>query len=612
LHDLTGGNGVRVMLAVWAVQATKRSSAAFASSLDELLWRMARGTEAESRLFWLNATSCKHRVTPKLLEILCIANGATGDYDTISRLPFASAKTDSIGGYVLHQIAAQSLEVAFSSTEPQRREIARRIYDGYPRLMSIELDQAAMQALYLERLSYLSEWDVARAVVELQTAFDAAARTRDICRADDITKIAEELASELGMNSPVSLKLLIAETAILDNQAEQARVIISTIPPRSILNEDTATQIRYNYNLARCSTCPAPIIGADLFKAVSLLAVALETGMTQPQGAVADLTDAVRFELASALKLIGRNHEALTKYEEIAKGAVDPLLRIRALEEEGQLLRLMQDLPGAKDALARANAARFEHQIGGTGLSTYFQANIRRDSNEFEAAEDLYIRAETEIIELGDDHALCELNGDYAWMRYLEDNILGAREILEKGAELARRYQFGRELSEYWHMCYHFLFDETKIDEAYDALDRAFELAVQYGNVYMQLDCLMHMVQRAVTQGRIEETFSLIRDLEAIELQGAGIVQFRGRALVYQGDGLLTIGEKSKAFDAWCEGLLLVARFGNSRTNVELLGDLVNARRDMFKSLQAELGRSDPWPTDSVTQELPELAKLLI
>ena len=196
-------------------------------------------------------------------------------------------------------------------------------------------------------------------------------------------------------------------------------------------------------------------------------------------------------------------------------------------------------------------------------------------------------------------------------MKYLEDDIPAARRHLEAARRLGETYGFQRELSEYWHMNYHFLIDEGKHLEAYNSLEKAFTLSMQYGNVYMQLDCLMHMVQRVVKDGEIEKTFDLIRKLEAIEQQGAGIVVFRGRSLIYQGDGLLSIGQRVKGFHAWREGFLLVARFGNSRTNVELLSDLIDPRRDQFKSLEAEFDEVDAWPTAEMSRELPGLAKLL-
>lgn len=611
LQAMTQGNGVGVMLAVWALHNLGIGSGSNEESLDKLIWRMTRITSDTERIFWLNLIRCKHRLTTRLSELLAVGSGGANLYSQLSQFPFVSSLAGTVGGYVIHQIAAASLSRAFSFSDQELRDASGRIYHCYPRLMSPELDPGSIHALHLERLSYLGECDVLKATTELQSVFDTASRTRDLCRADDVAKIAEEILANEGVNSPIPLKLLVAETALLDNQAAQARAIIGKIKRRTLAYEGTAPQIRYHYNLARCSTCPAPIEGADIFQAVSQLRTALERGKGDSTKSCQDLTDAVRFELAFALRLIGKNHEAVEHYEVLAVEAIDPLLRIRSLEEQCQLYRLMQNLPAAQEALNRANAAHIEHQLGGMGLTTYFHANIWRDLNVFDKAHELYLRAETELIELGDDHALCELYGDHAWMKYLNDEVPVALEYLEKARRLAESYGFNRELSEYWHINYHLALDGGDVLGAHESLERAYNLAVQYGNIYMQLDCLMHLVQRAVGEERMEDSFGLIRKMEEIENAGAGIVVFRGRALVYQGDGLLKAGEHGKAYHAWRTGLQLVARYGNSRSNVELLGDLLKTRKEKFASLQEEIAGGEHWPDEKLAAELPELVKLL-
>ncbi len=322
------------------------------------------------------------------------------------------------------------------------------------------------------------------------------------------------------------------------------------------------------------------------------------------------LAAAICIELASALRLVGRNQEAVSVFDRVIDANVHATVRVRALEEKAHLLRIMQDLPAATIALDLAKRVRFEEQLTvSDGVGLYYSANIYRDRREFSRAEPLYERALIELTEVGDNYQECCLHGDVAWMKFLDGDIPTATLHLDDAGRIAAAFGFGREMSEHEHIRYHCLVEQNEYPKAYDALDRALTLARDYSNISMQLDCLMHCVQRAVRVGRLDQTFEVIDEMKEIEDKGSGMIVFRGRALIYQGDGLLERGEEGAAYNAWRMGLELVARHGHSRSSVDLLDNLIDQRKERFQALQRNL-RETAWPDAAALRELPSLSAL--
>src|SRR6185295_131212 len=179
----------------------------------------------------------------------------------------------------------------------------------------------------------------------------------------------------------------------------------------------------------------APLPGASIFEAVGLLKLGADTAATAGDQ---DLMALIHFELGGALRLAARNKDAIAEYEWVAKSNCDPLLKVRALEEQAQVYRLMQNLGAAEEALDRANAVRFEHNVLPTGIATYYTANILRDANQFKRADALYQRAEVELGEAGDEYWLCCLYGDISWMKYLSGEKTTAEVLSERAKQIAQ------------------------------------------------------------------------------------------------------------------------------------------------------------------------------
>lgn len=606
-YRLSGGNAVSVCVAAWAIQGTGNPASMQAHSTQSLLYEYCSRFERQERELWAASVACKHRITNKILELLAAVSEplAADHYSLLATLPFTAAIQDTVGGVVVHSLAQQFLIESLSLSRSDLRGIhAKLVSRVYPRLMGRDLDPAALLALFLERLSYLTQSDLQGSSKELQEAFLTAARNGNVARVDELAKLAEDALLRNEESAPMALRLMVAEAHLIDHQPKHAEAILSGIKPQQLLAESSLLRVRHSILTARLSTSPCPLKGESVFDAISLLKSTLETAKATGD---ADLVAQVQVELGNALRLAARNREAIAEYEVVATGACHASVRVRALEEQAQVYRLMQRLEDATESLARANALRFEFELHSTGVPTYYTANILRDGAEFSRAAELYARAEIELGDLGDEHNLCCLYGDQSWMYYLRGDPVKAEALSDKAKEIATFFGFGRELAEFWHARYHYCSDREEWEAAWKYLDQALVLAKEYGNVVIELDCLMHQVQRQAKLGDVAGAYQTIADMKAIELKGAGIAVFRGRAQIYLADELCEKHDYFEAYGLWKDGFETVGRFGNTRSNVDQLEDM--ARRSIPKLRLAEqtLNQAEAWPPSGLMAQVPAL-----
>lgn len=606
LKKVAGGNPTLINLAVWALVQVGHRVAFEHHTISNLLLAVAKSTNSRTRQSWLWAITCRHRITARILDLLGERDGTF--FENLSQQTFISDCLDEIGGVQIHPLAAGQLRQAFEFGDYALSEVERTLYQGvYPRLMSVELSPSAVMALHLEKLSYMASCDIDAASYELHQALTEYEFGQDFLRAAEITTIIDEIIENRKGDTPIIIKLAAAECQLAEHRADEAWRTLVEIDPTLVNNPNDATTIRYQCDRARCATGPAPRQGASLFDAIDTLLANLGPARATNDR---DLIGRILFELGSAMRLVGRNTEALDYYEACVATAVNPRQALRALEEEAQLLRLMQNLGGASLALNRAHSLRFDQQVSGVGVSLYYQANIYRDQDNFSKATALYRNAESALTEIGDDYHLCCLLGDRAWMEFLEGKLELSEASLESARAIADAFGFGRERAEYWHSRYHIFAAREDWTNAYSALDSAYRLAKEFGNIYIQLDCLMHMVQRSVKNRAMPDGELFVHEMNEIERKGAGIIVFRGRALVYLGDGYYANGDNLTAYSYWKEGFTLVARYGNSRSNVELLAEIVAQRLDKFRSMELRLGVNKQWPDDATQADLPHLLQL--
>jgi len=598
------GNAVLAALAAWAALQSGRSEGWTEVSLAILIEQAAAGMSDASRAAWTAVVTAKHRITQGIVGLLSSDEAAASFKHEIASLPFLRNVNAPLDGFAIHDLARQRIASGLAIEKSENNRILKKLVRTvYPRLLSTELDPTAVARMDLERLQYSIELDVEEGTSSLEKAFNNSVLNGNFANAEELSRVAEDAQADAQGNASTRLKLLAAECALILHNSDKGFDVLASVSTRRLTRENPDLRLRHSLLKARCATSPSPSKHITIFDAVALLESALTTAR---QEKLIELCDQIRFELAEALQLVARNKEAAALYREIAEKSKDDALRIRSLEELSYLYRDMQRLDEAMAALQSANAIRIEQGRSSGGTATYYLANLHRDRNEFAKADGLYRHAEGQFIDADDIHQLCCLYGDLAWMKFLDEDLESSKIFLKKYRNLAVTYNFGRELSEYWHIEYHLAMLEDDESSALAALDTALKLGIQHGNVYMQLDCLMHKVQGNVRQGDIDAALSYIDQMQKIEQLGAEINVFRGRALVALGDGYHAAGSEGAAVDNWCGGLEIVARFGNSRTNVELLEDLVTPRLDRLRQFERQLGRQ-PWPSNHLVEQLPAL-----
>ncbi|MFZ1008058.1 MAG: hypothetical protein WAN65_14550 [Candidatus Sulfotelmatobacter sp.] len=594
LVNTTGGHPVRAVLLAWALSRLESRSAP-RDTLSQVIARCMQEAEIIDVRVIEAAVFAYQRANAKIFEHLLSLEEPSSAVRTISEMPFTEEIDDLTGGLIVHPVALKEIEIAlgleYSKIEVMRKRLAEEVY---PRLMGVDLGSEVLGPLELERLRYLAGLNDPSCQLQVERAFRTHILGGRLSRADEIAQMVGDALESATTHKPLAFTLITAENCVSLHEIKDAARILGAIEHKDLAVATQALQARVQYLKAKCITSPAAVNGAEIFDAVGILENALRDAM-QEHG-TDELVEEIRMELGQAYRLTGRNSEAIKCYQLLEEKSTNSIRQVRAVEETANLYRLMQDLDKAEVALNRATSRRMEAGLEVSSFSFYNLANIRRDQAEFAVASTFYERALAHSLDDRDDYLSCTVYGDWAWMKLLNNELDESRRLLDNYRHLAEIYGFSRELSEYWHMTYHLDVVADDWEAAYYHLDQALKLALEYGNILMQLDCMMHQVQKAVRQKAVEQTLDVIHQMESIEDRGCGIKVFRGRARIYQGDGLLEEGKERDAVIAWKQGFETVANFGHSRSNLELLSDLLVTRRERFFGLLKHYESGSTWP----------------
>ena len=302
----------------------------------------------------------------------------------------------------------------------------------------------------------------------------------------------------------------------------------------------------------------------------------------------------ILFNLGMTYGSSGHEDKAISYYNdcfELCKKLENMKLAARALDEMGRLYRLQQFVPKAFDVLRESMKIRNEiHDDKNMGMSYYFMANAYRDLANFDKADEYYGIALRMLSDIDDQYNICRLYCDFSWMEFLRGNNDKTEQYTQISQEMAIRGNFGTELSENIHIWYELAMDRGDRKSAYAFLDEALKLAKEYNNVYIILDCSNHVVQRAYALGNFEEIPIVLDEMLKWEECGSSVRVFRGRAMLVYGDYFFDQKKYHDAYTLWKDGFAIVALFGNSRTNVELFGDLFKSREQKIKETIKALG----------------------
>jgi len=602
LEKESGGNGVLLSLLLWAVE---RNGAVCEFSLEKekFIKKVIDQFSEKEREVWMVCSLAKKRVSAEIIRLMLDVESVSIFNSYVVNAPFLSVVNGVVSGYRLHDVASKVLLNVLDITLEKKRSLYEKLEkDIYPILMMKCESSDAWAELHLEQLSYSLMYDQYRGVKELYVKFLENSISGNMYVADSLVRLLDSINSVEREPAPLLRSLLQAEREIIFHETDKAFNIINNITKLRIDLESEDVRVRYCLVKAKCATGPSPVKSLPIFDIIT----ELEAFYSMSNKLEDELEFEVGIELAKSLQIVGQNDKALKVYRNIRQLDVKTLNKVRSFEEESNLLRLMQNLDESEKIIGQGFGLRVGEQIEADGVSIYYLANIERDRDHFGEASDLYTRAEGLLIDSGQIYHRCALYGDAAWMYYLDGNTQKFEEYLEKYYHIASSYNFMREISEYWHMKYHSKIDEGDKSIALSFLDRALEHSFQYGNVYMQLDCLMHKVQHSVEENDLISSVDELKKMEELEEKGAGIRVFRGRAIIYLGDLYYKRNVFAKCFYNWKVGFELVAEFGNSRTNVELLTDYVEDRKEKLHEVMTACNMS-PWPTEDVFDKLPAL-----
>jgi hypothetical protein len=130
----------------------------------------------------------------------------------------------------------------------------------------------------------------------------------------------------------------------------------------------------------------------------------------------------------------------------------------------------------------------------------------------------------------------------------------------------------------------------------------------------MIMDCTNHSAERAFAEGNFEAIEEYLSELEGYERRGCGIRVFRGRTLMVLGDARHKERRYNDAYAAWRDGLSIVARYGNSRSNVELFDDILHSRREKLIDVVADLGYEETlraqWTDAGLASAFPAIIEI--
>ena len=283
----------------------------------------------------------------------------------------------------------------------------------------------------------------------------------------------------------------------------------------------------------------------------------------------------------------------------------------------GEMYRLQQNVEQSLAPLQESFEIRTKYgDDNNFGLYYFYLGNTHRDLDHFKEADKYYNMAERCLLDVDDSYRLCELYCEMSWRRRLSGEYSEAEVLIEKSWELAQKHEFGTEYCEYFHIKYEIAMARGDFTTAYAELDKALNNAKKYSNIYIILDCLNHCAQRAYAEKSADSIPDIITEMKRYESLGCGIRVFTGRAIMVLGDAHYDSGKYDSAYQCWKEGLTTIALYGNSRTNVELFGDILDKRRDKIRLALTALGDQsrtsliDHWGRHGLDQSFPQLIEV--
>lgn len=346
--------------------------------------------------------------------------------------------------------------------------------------------------------------------------------------------------------------------------------------------EDIYARVLINPSTANCCKTPSEAINIINYAIIEIEKSGLNRRLVRSY-----------YWLGNAFVRDGQNDNGQIAYNHALSLCKNDIQKVMILLDLSKMLRLQQDVGEALKPLQKCDAI-MENLQKNKGKYYYYKGNVYRDLDDIETAMIYYNKAFNVLANGDDNFTLCELNLDYAWLQYIRDDVKKIdieefEKYLETGWTYAKKYQFGAEYSEYYHMRYEIKNFLGDYQNAFKDLNCALDFAYQYSNIYMILDCLNHRVQQYYQENRVDEIPNVIQEMERIEKSGCKIRVFRGRAKLVQADVYFDRGLYELALQEYFDGFVIVALYGNSRSNVELFNDLYSNKTNSNPSRREKM-----------------------
>lgn len=615
ISTVTGGNPIRTITIVQAMAEHPEFVVAPGELFDDVLLRRLALLPTADRVLLGALAIAKSRFTHDIFaRILERQHGIEPEtFYRLARLPFVVDGEVSVG-YRLHDdfVRAVGASPACRVLDPARF-VDALITEYYDIEILVAQDSSTRRQLASERAAYRLRADPVDGLDDLRREVEAALDRFDFDATESLLSAADN--TPLSETMSVRVALMRAEYLLRRFDSLSAAEALEAAAPRVRQATDPAVRAKHLELTARCVANPVPVPHGDILQAVSMLRESL---LCCDLDGLTDQARITAFWLASALRATGQSDAAIASFRRSYDSAAevgDHMLAVRCLEEQSQTYRLMQDLSSATNLLRDSHTYRVEQNVSeGKGIADYYSGNIYRDSGKFDEARSRYRSAKAFLAESGDDNGLCCLYADWAWLEYLAEDSTLARSLQMESFRLASAYRFGTELAEHWHTMYHLERDAGNLAQAYEYLDMGLAEAKRSSNMYMILDCEMHTAQRALAENNVLAIEDIIEKMEAYERRGCGIRVFRGRTLMLLGAVYFRQQRPSDAYDAWREGLVIVAKFGNSRSNVELFEDIFADVRENLGSVVAEYRMAESfkhvWMREGLDVQFPSVTRL--
>lgn len=529
------------------------------------------------------------RMTPEIIQSITgkEMTDCCNLIEKLSRFSFIKFQ-ESEKGITLHDEIQNLIKQVFPISNDTTLSLYKKVLNFYDK----SLNNNREYSMITEKLYYLLRYNTRSALCFLEQEFQYAL---DIYDYDFCVLLIDE-ANRDNNTIANTIRLLKSKLLICQYKPVDAMRILEEIQKEIVQSDDEIFYASILECMGECIINPCTMENADLFKAVELFKASYKVF---ERNNLKSRMPYCLFGLGKAHIFIGQHAEAdkaFSKAATYAKNSNNYGLMVKILDETGKMLRLQQEVDKSLKKLNESFKIREQQNLTeNRGVFYYYLANTHRDLNDFITADENYKKAETMLQEVDNKFSLCELYCDKSWFEYLRDEtneFTLSKEYLSKAEDIAQKYGFGIEFSEYAHIRYEIAMLQEDYVSAYENLDEALKNAYKYSNIYMILDCLNHDAQRAFRFDDFKRMREILTDMIKYEELGCGIKVFRGRALLTNGDFFYKAKDYTSTYNNWVDGFCIVALYGNSRSNVDLFEDLFSQRKEQFKEILTLLGET--------------------